>query len=46
MTESQSNKPALFEQKQLRRVWHNEEWYYSVTDVIAILTDSANPATY
>ena len=46
MTESQSNKPALFEQKQLRRVWHNEEWYYSITDVIAILTDSANPATY
>lgn len=37
---------ALFEQKQLRRVWHNGEWYYSVTDVIAILTDSTNPRVY
>src|SRR5947209_1026842 len=37
---------ALFEQKQLRRVWHKGEWYYSITDVIAILTDSTNPRVY
>lgn len=47
MPDSQKNLDlALFEQKQLRRVWHKEEWYYSITDVIAILTDSTNPNTY
>lgn len=37
---------SLFEQKHLRRVWHKEEWYYSIVDVIAVLTDSADPRTY
>lgn len=46
MPEEKSLKPTLFEQKQLRRVWHKEEWYYSITDVIAILTDSTNPRVY
>ena len=44
--EEKDLKPALFEQNQLRRVWHKGEWYYSVTDVIAILTDSTNPRVY
>ena len=44
--EEKSLDRTLFEQKQLRRVWHKEEWYYSVTDVIAILTDSTNPRVY
>ena len=38
MSEEKNLKFALFEQNQLRR-----EWYYSITDVIAILTDSKNP---
>lgn len=46
MSEEKNLKPALFEQNQLRRVWHKGEWYYSVTDVIAILTDSTNPRSY
>jgi hypothetical protein len=37
---------ALFEQNMLRRVWHKDEWYYSIIDVIAILTDSPNPRNY
>jgi DNA-damage-inducible protein D len=37
---------SLFEQRQLRRVWHKGEWYYSITDVIAVLTDSPNPRNY
>ncbi len=36
----------LFEQKPLRRVWHKGEWYYSLVDVIAVLTDSPNPRNY
>ena len=35
-----------FEGASIRRVWHNGEWYFSVVDVIAILTDSPNPSRY
>lgn len=37
---------SIFEQKQLRRIWHKGEWYYSIIDVIAILTDSPQPRVY
>jgi len=37
---------VVFEGKNLRRTWHNDEWYYSVVDVIKILTDSSNPRRY
>ena len=38
----------LFEDRKIRTVWDEdrEEWYFSVVDVIAILTDSANPTDY
>lgn len=37
---------SLFEQKQLRRIWHKGEWYYSIIDVIEVLTDSTEPRKY
>ena len=45
---TQQNAIKLFEQKQVRSVWDDttEEWYFSVVDVIAILTDSDNPQVY
>ena len=46
MSEEENRELTLFEQKQLRRVWHKDEWYYSIIDVIVILTDSANPRVY
>lgn len=36
----------LFENKNIRRIWHKGEWFYSVVDVIAILTDSDRPRKY
>lgn len=30
----------------IRHVWHNDRWYFSVVDVIAVLTDSADPGNY
>ena len=38
----------LFENKQIRTAWdeQKEEWYFSVVDVVDVLTDSANPTDY
>ena len=30
----------------MRKVRHNDEWWFSVTDVILVLTDSKNPTDY
>ena len=47
MAEDQNNSGlSLFEQKQIRRIWHKGEWYWSVVDVIAILSDSPQPRVY
>ena len=35
-----------FEGKEIRKVWHNEQWYFSVVDVIAVLTDSQDARNY
>jgi len=37
---------SLFGQKQLRRLWYKGEWYYSIVDVVAVLTDSTNSRHY
>jgi hypothetical protein len=38
----------LFNEKQIRTFWDNEKgkWYFSVIDVLGILTESSNPNTY
>jgi len=42
----EQNKIVVFESKKIRRIWHNEEWYFSVVDVVGVLTDSVNPRDY
>jgi hypothetical protein len=37
---------VLFEQRQVRRVRHGDAWWFVIVDVVAVLTDSANPADY
>ena len=43
-----NDKLQLFENKAIRTAWdeEKEEWYFSIVDVIAVLTDSPNPQTY
>lgn len=43
-----SDKIQLFEDKRIRTAWDEkkEEWYFSVVDVVAVLTDSPNPNNY
>lgn len=38
----------LFEERKVRSIWDDdqEKWFFSIVDVIAILTDSENPKTY
>lgn len=45
---AQSDKIQLFEDKRIRTAWdeEKEEWYFSIADVVAVLTDSPNPQTY
>lgn len=45
---AQSDKIQLFENKRIRTAWdeEKEEWYFSIVDVVAVLTDSPNPQTY
>lgn len=46
MTKQQALK--LFEERRVRTVWDDEQekWYFSIVDVVAVLTDSTNPQTY
>lgn len=42
------NEIKIYENKEIKSVWDNEkeEWYFSVIDVVAVLTDSKNPRNY
>ncbi len=37
---------ALFQRKEVRRVIHNNEWWFVIADVVAALTDSPDPGDY
>ena len=40
------NKLVVFGSKFIRRIWHNDEWYFSVVDVCGVLTDSLDAGAY
>ncbi len=49
MNTSESNpekRIALFQRKEIRRVIHNDEWWFVITDIVGALTDSTNPSDY
>lgn len=37
---------VVFDGTKIRRIWHDDQWYFSVVDIVAVLTDSANPNNY
>lgn len=46
MATEPANHIAVFQESSIRRVWHNEEWWFALSDVIMVLTDSADPRQY
>jgi len=45
-TPSSSQQIALFRGREIRKILHANEWWFSVVDVIEALTDSAKPSVY
>ena len=45
---AQNDKIQLFEDKRIRTAWdeEKEEWYFSIVDVVGVLTDSVDPTAY
>lgn len=41
-----NDKLALFEEKKIRKIWKDNKWYFSVIDVVQVLTDSINSRDY
>jgi hypothetical protein len=37
---------AVFRGKEIRKTIHNNEWWFSIVDVCAVLTESADPGPY
>tara|TARA_B100000315_G_C14562259_1_gene581104 strand:+ start:1154 stop:2011 length:858 start_codon:yes stop_codon:yes gene_type:complete len=36
----------VFQDNEVRRTWHQGEWWFSVVDIVAVLTDSSDPKQY
>ena len=45
-TAEQTHHIAIFQETAIRRVWHNEEWWFAIADVVSVLTDSVQPEGY
>ena len=43
---TQDNALVVFQGKQIRRTWHEKQWYFSVVDVCEVLTGSIDPGAY
>ena len=39
-------KLAIFKGKEIRRILHDDEWWFAIVDVVSVLTDSVNPSGY
>jgi hypothetical protein len=40
------NALVIFQGHQIRRTWYNDEWWFTIADIVKVLTDSTNPRQY
>jgi len=40
------NALVVFQNKKIRRIWHDKQWYFSVVDIVEALTESPTPRQY
>ncbi|MDO8538307.1 MAG: Bro-N domain-containing protein [archaeon] len=43
---NEENALVVFQGAKIRRTWHNDEWWFSIFDIISALTDSKDPEQY
>ena len=43
---NQENTLSVFENKKIRKIWFNKEWWFSVVDIIGALTESTDSSDY
>ena len=46
LPDNPENHLVVFQEKTIRRTWHNEEWWFSIIDVVGILSETAIPKRY
>jgi hypothetical protein len=46
MTKSELTRAAVFEGKHIRKILHEDEWWFSVIDIIEVLTGNDRPRKY
>lgn len=46
LSSDSQDKLIVFGAKQIRRTWHEEQWYFSIVDIVFALTNSDNPRNY
>jgi len=46
MENTPSHSLAAFQGKEIRKTWHNEEWWFVIEDIVFVLTNSQDPKQY
>jgi len=40
---SETDRIIVFQERNTRRIWHNDEWWFAIVDVVAVLHESVQP---
>ena len=43
---SETDRIIVFQERGIRRTWHNDEWWFAIVDVVAALSESVQPEGY
>ncbi len=41
-----TTQPIIFQQKEIRRKWYKQEWYFAIIDIVELLSESSDPRQY